>query len=97
MRVRWTNTAVSHLRAIHEYVSQNSKIYANCLIDRLIRRSEQICLFPQSGRMVPEYRREDVREVIDRPYRIIYRIKAEQIDVLAVLHSAQQIPPEALE
>lgn len=44
--------------------------------------------------MVPEYKRDDIREVIERPYRIIYRIKDEQIDVVAVVHSAQQLPPE---
>jgi plasmid stabilization system protein ParE len=44
--------------------------------------------------MVPEYEVPDIREVIERPYRIIYRIKADQIDVLAVVHSAQLLPPE---
>ncbi len=97
MRVHWTNTAVDHLLAIHEYTAQNSEIYADRLMDRLTRRSEQIGRLPQSGRMVPEYKREDLREVIERPYRIIYRIKEEQIDVLAVVHSAQQLPPEVLE
>jgi plasmid stabilization system protein ParE len=63
------------------------------MIDRLTRRSEQIAVFPQSGRMVPEYEAPDLREVIERPYRIIYRIKADQIDILAVVHSAQLLPP----
>jgi len=97
VRVHWTNTAVDHLLAIHEYTAQNSEIYADRLMDRLTRRSEQIGRLPRSGRMVPEYKREDLREVIERPYRIIYRIKEEQIDVLAVVHSAQQLPPEVLE
>ena len=97
MRVHWTNKALDHLLAIHEYVAQNSEIYANRLVDRLTRRSEQIGLFPQSGRMVPEYKRADIREVIERPYRIIYRVKENQIDVLSVVHSAQQLPPEVPE
>jgi len=96
VRVHWTNTAVNHLRAIHEYAAQNSKIYADRLIDRLTRRSEQIGVFPHSGRIVPEYKRQDIREVIERPYRIIYRVKEQQIDVLAVLHGTQQMPPDML-
>ena len=44
--------------------------------------------------MVPEYQVPDIREVIERPYRIIYRIKPNQIDVLAVFHCAQELPPE---
>ena len=64
------------------------------MIDRLTKRSEQIAAFPQSGRMVPEYQAPDIREVIERPYRIIYRIKQEQVDILAVVHGAQVLPPE---
>ena len=59
-------------------------------VDRLTRRSEQVAKFPRSGRMVPEYQVPDIREVIERPYRI----KPDQIDVLAVFHSAQELPPE---
>ena len=66
-------------------------------MDKLTRRSEQIGRFPKSGRMVPEYKRDDLREVLERPYRIIYRIKEKQIDVLAAVHSAQQLPPEVSE
>jgi toxin ParE1/3/4 len=65
------------------------------MVDRLTRRSEQIATFPLSGRIVPEYGAPDISEVIERLYRIIYRIKAEQIDVLAVVHSAQLLPPES--
>jgi plasmid stabilization system protein ParE len=43
---------------------------------------------------VPEYEAPDVREIIERPYRLIYRIKADQIDVLAVIHSAQRFPEQ---
>jgi toxin ParE1/3/4 len=51
-------------------------------------------MFPQSERVVPEYDAPEIREVIERPYRIIYCIREEQIDVLAVVHSAQRLPSE---
>jgi len=41
---------------------------------------------------VPEYDAEDIREVIKKPYRIIYRIKPDQIDVVAVIHGARLMP-----
>ena len=91
MRVYWTDTAVEHLEAIHKYVAKNSKLYADRLIHRLIRRSEQIAEFPLSGRIVPEYMTENIREVIERPYRIIYLIKVEQIDILTVVHGNQEL------
>jgi len=81
VRIHWTNTALGHLLSIYEYIWQNSPAYADRVIDRLTRRSEQIEAFPDSGRRVPEYDREDVREVIEKPSRIIYRIGEEQVDV----------------
>lgn len=94
MRVHWTNTAIDHLLSIYEYVARDSEVYADRLMDQLTRRSQQISTFPRSGRRVPEYNAPDLREVIEGSYRIIYRIKEEQIDVLAVVHSAQELPPE---
>ncbi len=44
-----------------------------------------------SGRMVPEYYQDDIREVIEKPYRIIYRVKTNQIDVIAVVHATRLI------
>ena len=43
--------------------------------------------------MVPEFEAPDIQEVIEKPYRIIYRVRADRIDVLAVVHGAQQLPP----
>lgn len=96
MKVFWTDTAVQHLSAIYAYIAQNSPGYAQRLIDRLTRRSEQIAKFPLSGRTVPEFETKQIREVIEGSYRIIYYIKPEQIDILAVIHGSQQIKlPEA--
>ena len=94
MRVYWTHTAIAHLLAIYEHIAQDAPLYARRMIDRLTKRSEQIAAFPQSGRMVPEYEAPDIREVIERPDRIIYRVRADQIDILAVVHGAQLLPPE---
>lgn len=94
MKVNWTDNAVKHLVSIYDYISQDSTFYAQKMVDRLTRRSQQIADFPQSGRMVPEYRAVDLREVIEGPYRLIYRIKPVQVDVLAVVHGARQLPPE---
>ena len=92
MNVNWTNTALGHLLAIYEYIAQDSSLYAQRMVDKLTRRSEQIADFPLSGRMVPEYEAEDIRELIEKPDRIIYRIWPDRIDVLAVVHGAQLLP-----
>ena len=93
MKVRWTDTDRDHLRAIHAYIARNSPQYALHIVDRLTRRSQQIAEFPLSGREVAEFGIPQIREVLEGPFRIIYYIKPDQIDVLAVIHGAQQIPP----
>ncbi|HEC68493.1 MAG TPA: type II toxin-antitoxin system RelE/ParE family toxin [Candidatus Desulfofervidus auxilii] len=45
MKVHWTNTAVEHLLSIYEYISKDSPLYAQRMVDRLTRRSEQIATF----------------------------------------------------
>lgn len=91
MRVHWTDTAEGHLDAIHAYIAQDSPEYAIRMVDRLTRRSQQIAEFPLSGRIVPEFEMPQIREVIEGPYRIVCHIKPDQVDVLAVIHGAQDI------
>jgi len=91
MKVHWTETAEGHLDAIYAYIAQDSPQYAMRMVDRLTRRSQQIADFPLSGRKVPEYEMDQIREVIEGPYRIIYHIKPYQIDVLGVIHGCQDI------
>lgn len=90
--VRWTDTAIEHLAAIYEYIARDSARYALRMVDRITRRTIQIGMYPESGRMVPEYQAEEIREVLEQPFRIIYRIRPNQIDVLAVVHGARQLP-----
>jgi addiction module RelE/StbE family toxin len=94
MKVHWTKTAEEHLDAIYAYIALDSPEYAKHMVDKLTRRSEQIAQFPLSGRKVPEYEQDKVREVIENPYRIIYYIKSDQIDILAIIHTARDLLKE---
>ena len=89
MKVVWTDTAQEHLDTIYRYIARDSVFYARRMVDRLTRRSIQIADFPFSGREVPEYRLKQIREIFEGNYRVIYYIKSGGIDVLAVLHGAQ--------
>ena len=94
MRVHWTENAIGHLINIYEYIALNSPTYAKRMVDKITLRSDQIAAQPLSGRKVPEYEADDVRELIEKPYRIIYRIKPGQIDVLAVIHASRLLPDD---
>lgn len=88
MKVHWTETAEGHLDAIYAYIAQDSPEYGKRMVDRLTRRSQQIAKFPFSGRRVPEYAVDQIREVVEGYFRIIYHIQSDQIDVLAVINGA---------
>ncbi len=91
MKVHWTDTAQGHLNSIHEYIARDSAEYALRTVDRLTRRSQLIVTFPFAGRVVPEYQIDQLREVIEGPYRIIYYIKPHQVDVIAIIHGARDL------
>ena len=74
MKVHWTKTAQKHLDGIYGYIAQDSPEYALHIVDRLTRRSQQIANLPLSGRRVPEYEMDQIREVIERPYRTLSTI-----------------------
>jgi addiction module RelE/StbE family toxin len=90
VKVLWTDSALTQLQALHDYLAQTSPEYALRIVDRLTNRSIQIAAFPLSGRMVPEYELNEVREVIEGRYRIIYLVEATQVHVLAVIHGARE-------
>jgi len=92
MTVIWSAEAQAQLATIHEHVAQDSSREADSLIKRLVDRVVQLETVPQSGRRVPEYPDNDLRELLSRPYRIIYRQRDEHIEVVTVLHYRQQLP-----
>ena len=94
MNVVWTDEAKAHLNSIFQYIKRDSPLYATRMIDRLTQHVDQLMSHPLSGRAVPNYDDIHLRELIVHPYRLIYRIKGDRIDVIAVFHGARQLPEE---
>jgi toxin ParE1/3/4 len=92
MNVHWTESALADLRAIEAYISRHSTRYARGMIERIFARSERLAAHPRSGPVVPEYQDETLRELFEDPYRIVYRVLEDQVDVVAVVHSARRMP-----
>ncbi|NDY94903.1 type II toxin-antitoxin system RelE/ParE family toxin [Wenzhouxiangella limi] len=92
MTVIWSAEAQAQLAAIHEHVAENDPQAAEALIKRLVARVVQLETVPFSGRRVPEYPDDDLRELLLRPYRIIYRQRDERVEVVTVMHYRQLLP-----
>ena len=96
MRVYWTLYARQRLREIKAYLKKEAPRVAGTTAASLAKRSVILGKLPKIGRQVPEYQREDIREVLERPYRLVYRIleDEERIDVLTVAHYHQLLPDD---
>ena len=94
MNVVWTDSAIGQLTNIYDFIARDSDRYALRMIDRITDRSKQLAAFPESGQMVPEYQNATIREVIEGPYRILYRLQPDTVEVLSVIHGAHMLPPE---
>jgi len=94
MKVVWTRRAIDQALGIKQYIAQSSPVYAQALLERIVNRTEQLESHPRSGRTVPEIRDEAIRELIEAPYRIIYRVLNGKVEVLAVIHGRMQVKKE---
>lgn len=92
MNVQWSQTATKHLQAIFDYIAIDSEQYALRIVDRILRKSEQLRLIPEAGHIVPEYDTPSIREVFEGDYRIIYETTSESTTILAVIHGARLLP-----
>jgi toxin ParE1/3/4 len=88
----WTDHAINDLGDIGDFIAENSEKYAKLTIKKLFERTDILKSFPQAGRIVPEKNEENLRELIEGNYRIIYEIvSADQINILTVYHSARDL------
>jgi plasmid stabilization system protein ParE len=90
--VRWTERAVEDLAAIKAFIGQESPAYALAVVGRLYRAVGQLAQFPDSGRIVPEQARSEIRELVRPPYRIVYRRRPDLVEVLLVFRSSLPLP-----
>jgi plasmid stabilization system protein ParE len=57
----------------------------------------QAAAMPLAGRRVPEFGRDDVREVIKRGYRVIYRVFGDRVEIVTVREGHRRLPPDMLD
>jgi toxin ParE1/3/4 len=89
--VRWTPQAADDLQAIYDFIGRDSPHYAQVVVEDLLTAIDQLERFPLMGRQVPERRREDLRELIKPPYRIVYRI-GDVILILTIFRASRLFP-----
>ncbi|HVC29456.1 MAG TPA: type II toxin-antitoxin system RelE/ParE family toxin [Gammaproteobacteria bacterium] len=92
MKVHWTDEALAELRAIRAYLNHYSAEAAYTTVSRIIISAGRLAELPHSGHVLREFNQSDLRELLIRPYRIIYRILADRIDIITVWHYRRLLP-----
>lgn len=94
--VKWTDHALAQLRHIHDYIAQDSPLYAKRVTEALVTKTIGLDELPHLGCTVPELSDETVRELSLYSYRILYEIKTTHIEVLAVIHKRRDLQPDEI-
>jgi len=93
-RVNVNKTAKNDLREIVSYISKNSPMNALNVLKRIEDRINSLSRFPEKGNYVPELLRnniKDYRQLVEHPWRIIYRIDNNVVNVLLVIDSRRNM------
>lgn len=89
--VRWTTQAADDLQAICDFIARDSPQYAQLIVEGILAAVDSLEQFPLLGRAVPERQREELRELIKPPYRIVYRV-GEAVHILTIFRSSRNFP-----
>ncbi len=90
----WSPSACLDLRELASYIAESRPVAAERFVKHVFRLIGQLADFPESGRVVPEFADPNIREVIRKPCRIVYRVKSQEqvVEIARVWHAARGIP-----
>lgn len=92
MKIVWSPLAIDRASEIGDYIAQDKPSAAEKWINTVFLKVKQLKSSPEIGRIVPEIRNNQFRELIYGNYRIIYRIEKNQISILTIRHGKQILP-----
>lgn len=97
MKVVWTQRVQARLQAIRAHMRKADPRAADKVVRTLVKKSRRLGWpgMARSGRSVPESADPDVLELVVAPYRVIYTVLPQRIDVLTVMHERQLLPGDA--
>lgn len=76
MQIILKDNAEEDLESIKNYISKDSIYYANKTVNEIINKTEYLSMFPYIGRKIPEYDNINLREIIYKSYRILYKVNS---------------------
>lgn len=91
MRIRWSDQARRDLLEIAAWIARDRPGTARAVMAKLRASVERLRAHPHLGRVVPEIGAEQLRERVVAPWRVIYRVQGDTIQIVTVLHGRRQV------
>ena len=97
MRLEWSDLAIEQATALAHFIARDDAAAARKWVDVLFVKAQRLADYPQSGRVVPEIKRADIREIMYGDYRIVYRVEPARVAILTVRHGARKLDADDLD
>ena len=88
-RVVWTEAARDHLDGVVSHISQDSPLAGSRFLELVLETGESLAWLSERGRVVPEIRRNDIREIFVYRYRLIYEVGDSEVRILSFIHGVR--------
>jgi len=94
LNLEWSPTALRQANAAVDFIKQDRPEAAERCLTGLLERVELLRTLPEQGRVVPEWDEPTVREILFDPYRVVYEVFPDRVEVITLSHFRQQLPLE---
>src|SRR5699024_6818918 len=92
MEVIFTDRFLDRVEEFSDYIALDNIPKAVAWAEGVFATCQPLQTNPHMGRMVPEFQRPEIREIIHGNYRLIHEVKTSQVDMLTIWHTSQQLP-----
>ena len=89
IKIFWSDRARTDLEEIIEYIAQDSPVAARNFASKIIAATSALETFPSIGRIVPEFGKADMREILYRNYRIVYQLSEDMAKIVTIFHGSR--------
>jgi plasmid stabilization system protein ParE len=96
VKIVWTDQAYLRLAEIEDFVARDRPEAAERLVARLIDRADVLAHQPSLGRALPELPHSGLRELVEGNYRIVYRLREGEVEILTVFEGHRRLPVDDL-
>ena len=91
-KIRFAESALTDLEGIRDWYAEQGVVDAGTrLVGEIVGRIESLADHPDLGRVVPEFGKDSLRELIHPPFRIVYRRDSDAVRIVRVWRSERRL------